>query len=145
MKGGFFNPVTFYRVGRWLQDNRVPLLPRFFEVLTYLFFKSIIPLTAEIGGGTFCSHRGIAVVLHRNCSVGNNCIIGTCVTLGGRHDDAPGGPIIGDNVYIGTGAKVLGPISVGDNAKIGANSVVLKDVPAGCTAVGIPAKIISKV
>lgn len=142
MNGGFFNAISFYRMGRWLRDRRVPLLPRLFEVMTYVFFKSIIPLSAEIGEGTFCSHRGIAVVLHRKCVVGKNCIIGTCVTLGGRHEDTPGGPVIGDNVYIGTGAKILGPIHVGDNAKIGANSVVLKDIPADCTAVGIPARFL---
>jgi len=142
MRGGTFNAVTFYRVGRWFKVNKIPVIPRLVEILIYVLFKSIIPLSAEIGQGTYCSHRGIAVVLHRRCKIGKNCIIGTCVTLGGRHDDAPGGPEIGDNVYIGTGAKILGPIKVGNNAKIGANAVVLQSVSEGATAVGIPARTI---
>lgn len=142
MRGGLFNAITFYRAGCWMRGMHIPIIPRVMEILIYVIFKSIIPLSANIGKGTFCSHRGISVVLHRRCSVGNDCIIGTCVTLGGRHEDAPGGPTIGNRVYIGTGAKILGPISVGDDVKIGANAVVLADIPAGKTAVGIPAKII---
>ena len=119
-------------------------MSRFFNFLTHLLFNSTIPSTADIGIGTYCSHRGIAVVIHKNSKVGSNCVIGTSVVLGGRHSDNPGGPQIGNNVYIGTGAKVLGPVTIGDNVSIGANSVVLTDIPENSTVVGIPARIVSR-
>lgn len=144
MKGGFFNAFALYRVGRWFYLKKIPIIPRLCEVLNYILFKSIVPLSAEIGEGSFCSHRGIAVVLHRQCKVGKNTVIGTCVTLGGRDERNPGGPTVGSNVYVGTGAKILGPVKIGDGAQIGANAVVLEDVPEGCTAVGVPAKIIRR-
>jgi len=70
-------------------------------------------------------------------------VIGTSVVLGGRHDHNPGGPKIGDNVYIGSGAKILGNITIGSNVKIGANAVVLNDVPDGASVVGIPGRVLN--
>ncbi|MBP5155834.1 MAG: serine O-acetyltransferase [Clostridia bacterium] len=97
---------------------------------------------AQIGKNLFIDH-GSAVVIGETAVIGDNCTIYQGVTLGGtgkhvgkRH------PTIGNNVMIGAGAKVLGPVTVGDNAKIAAGAVVLKDIPANCTAVGIPAKIV---
>ena len=143
MKGGLLNAVNFHRLGVWLLENNIPLLPRIVEALIFFLFNSIIPLSVKIGSGTFFSHRGIAVVLHKKSVIGNDCIIGTSVVLGGRHEFNPGGPIIGNNVYIGTGAKIIGPVTIGDNVKIGANSVVMCDVPDNYTAVGIPARLIA--
>ena len=97
---------------------------------------------AKIGKNLFIDH-GSAVVIGETAVIGDNCTIYQGVTLGGtgkhvgkRH------PTVGNNVMIGAGAKVLGPVTVGDNAKIAAGAVVLKDIPANCTAVGIPAKIV---
>lgn len=141
-RGGLYNAVSFHRVGVWLLQRRIPILPRLVEALIFFLFNSSIPLSVRIGKGTFCSHRGIAVVIHKSATIGSDCVIGTSVVLGGRHESAPGGPTIGDGVYIGTGAKIIGPVRVGDGAKIGANAVVLTDVPEGASAVGVPAKII---
>jgi serine O-acetyltransferase len=82
----------------------------------------------------------MSVVIHKKAIIGENCTIGTCVTLGGRGKGIEGAPIIGDNVYISSGAKILGPIRIGNNVIIGANSVVLKDVSDDKTVVGIPAR-----
>ena len=109
------------------------------------FFTGIeIHPGAVIGKGLFIDH-GMGVVIGETAEVGDNVTIYHGVTLGGtgkhkgkRH------PTIGNNVLIGTGAKVLGPITVGNNAKIGANSVVLHNVPEDATAVGIRAKNILK-
>jgi serine O-acetyltransferase len=70
--------------------------------------------------------------------------IGTGVVIGERGLGKGGFPLIGDDVYIGVGAKVLGNVTIGDGAKIGANAVILENIPDGATAVGVPAKIISK-
>ncbi|MGL5647511.1 MAG: serine O-acetyltransferase EpsC [Clostridium sp.] len=99
---------------------------------------------ATIGKGLFIDH-GMGVVIGETAEVGENVTIYHGVTLGGTgKDTGKRHPTIGDNVIIGSGSKVLGPINIGDNVKIGANSVVLKDIEANSTAVGIPAKIIGK-
>jgi len=84
----------------------------------------------------------MGIVINPACVIGNNVKINQQVTLGGSGDK--GCPIIGDNVYIGAGAKVLGGVRIGNNAKIGANAVVLADIPDGATAVGVPARILVK-
>ena len=84
----------------------------------------------------------MGVVIGETAEIGDNVTIYHGVTLGGTgKDNGKRHPTVGNNVIIGCGAKILGPISIGDGAKIGANSVVLKDVPKGKTAVGIPAVI----
>jgi len=99
---------------------------------------------AKIGKGLFIDH-GMGVVIGETAEIGENVVMYHGVTLGGtgslkgkRH------PTIGNNVFIGTDAKILGPITIGDGAKVGANAVVLEDVPMNATAVGVPARIIMK-
>ncbi|WP_460297420.1 serine O-acetyltransferase EpsC, partial [Clostridium perfringens] len=106
------------------------------------FFTGIeIHPGAKIGKGLFIDH-GMGVVIGETAEIGDNVTIYHGVTLGGTgKDKGKRHPTVGNNVIIGCGAKILGPISIGDGAKIGANSVVLKDVPKGKTAVGIPAVI----
>lgn len=104
-------------------------------------FNSSVPSSCVLGGGTKFAYGGIAVVIHARAVIGKNCIIGQCVTIGGRSKHYAV-PIIGDNVYIGAGAKILGPVKVGDNSVIGAGAVVLNDVPENSVVVGVPAKII---
>ena len=83
----------------------------------------------------------MGVVIGETAEIGENVLLYHGVTLGGTgKDKGKRHPTLGDNVIIGAGAKVLGPIYIGSNSKVGANSVVLKDVPEGATAVGIPAK-----
>jgi serine O-acetyltransferase len=97
---------------------------------------------AKIGRRFFIDH-GMGVVIGETAEIGDDCTLYHGVTLGGttwrkekRH------PTLGNNVVVGAGAKILGPITVGDNARIGSNSVVVKDVPAGATVVGIPGRVI---
>lgn len=92
-------------------------------------------------GGVKFAYGGIATVIHARAVIGKNCIIGQCVTIGGRSKHYKV-PVIGNNVYISAGAKILGPITIGDNCVIGAGAVVLKDVPANSVVAGVPAKII---
>lgn len=98
-----------------------------------------IPINSQIGGGLLLPHPN-GVVIHPGSKIGPNCLIFHQVNLGTRNGEGP--PIIGGHVDIGAGAKILGAVTIGDHACIGANAVVLKNVPAGKTAVGVPAKII---
>lgn len=138
------NSIDVYRVARFFRVRRLGVLASFFDMLNYLVFGCIVPSHAAIGSGTRIEHRGVAVVINRKTIIGSRCSIGAQVVLGGRGKDVPGAPVIGDGVYLGAGAKVLGAVNIGDGAVIGANSVVLTDVPAGATAVGIPARVLQK-
>ena len=101
-----------------------------------------IDLNAQIGGGLLMPHPN-GIVIHPDVVIGPNCLIFQQVTLGtgGR---IPGCPTLGGHVDVGAGAKILGGVTVGDHAKIGANAVVLDNVPAGATAVGAPARTITR-
>lgn len=111
----------------------------------FRFFTNIeIHPGAQINGTLFIDH-GAGIVIGETAIIGNEVTIYHGVTLGGTgKDKGKRHPTVGNKVVIGAGAKVLGPINIGDNSKVGSNSVVLKDVPAGATAVGIPARNIVK-
>jgi len=110
-------------------------------VINRLIFGAFIPPSAIIRSGCRFSYGGSGVVIHARASIGYNCTIGPCVTIGGRSRryDVP---ILGDNVYVGGGAKVLGNIVIGNNVIIGANAVVISNLDDNVIAVGIPAKVI---
>jgi len=133
--------LKIHSVSRFFK--KIKALSSFLDYINYLFFNVWIPANAKIGKGTKLSKGGIAVVIHRRAVIGENCIIGSCVTIGGRSKKYEV-PVIGNNVYIATGAKILGSITIGDNSIIGANSVVINDIPENSTAVGIPAKIVKQ-
>ncbi len=96
---------------------------------------------AQIGKGLFIDH-GMGVVIGETTIIGDNCLLYQGVTLGGTgKDKGKRHPTLGNNVMVGAGAKVLGPIEIGDNVKIAANAVVLKPVPSNSTAVGVPARV----
>lgn len=111
-----------------------------------LRFACEIAYTADIHPSVNFAHYALGVVVGHSAVIGENTKILQNVCIGGRRglvdETGRSNPLIGKNVIIGVGACVLGPVKIGDNARIGANAVVLKDVPEGCTAVGIPARII---
>lgn len=134
--------MLLHRIAHFLWTLRVPVLPRAISQISRFLTGIEIHPGATIGDGLFIDH-GMGVVIGETAVIGNNCTIYQNVTLGGtgkqtgkRH------PTLGDNCFIGSGARVLGNITLGNNVKVGANSVVLKDVPDGATAVGVPAKFI---
>ncbi len=135
-----------YRVAAWLRRHRVPLIPRFLETWNRVMCGLSIGPPVVLGPGAYFPHG--QVVIDGIVSIGARCVFSPYVTIGlsSKMDDNGEpvlyGPTIGDNVLIGTGAKVLGPVQIGDGARIGANAVVLTDVPAGATAVGVPARVI---
>ena len=137
-----FQAITMHRFIHFLWNLRIPFLPRMLSQISRFLTGLEIHPGAKIGKGYFCDH-GAGVVIGETTRIGINCVMFHNVTLGGtgkhigkRH------PTIGNNVLIGTGATLLGPITVGDNVKIGANSfVVMRDVPSHCTVAGSPATI----
>jgi serine O-acetyltransferase len=117
------------------------IFAKFFELLNYLIFSNAISAKVEIGTGTKFWHRGLECEVHFNAQIGNKCKIFPNVMIGDICPDGkPNGvaPQIGNNVFIGTDAIILGRI--GDNCVIAANSVVLKDVPENSRVGGVPAK-----
>jgi serine O-acetyltransferase len=131
--------MFWFRLGTWCANKRIPLARGFFSAMLYYFHGLELQIGADIGGGLYIAHpRGVVMIASR---IGRNCSVIANVTVGMRNEHAF--PDIGDDVFIGAGARVLGNIKIGNGAKIGANAVVIDDVPAGATVVGIPARIIS--
>lgn len=134
------NPVSYYRLARWLYLRRIPLLPRVITRLSVLLFHCYIPCSVEIGEGFEVGYWGMGIVIHPEVKIGRNVFVAHGVTIGGRNE-SPNVPRIEENVYIATGAKVLGDVTIGSGSIIGANAVVIRTVPPRCIAVGIPARI----
>ena len=142
------NAVDLYRLGNWFYVRRVPIVPGLIRNIIFILFNSYVPVSAHIGKGSVLAYGGIGVVIHANAVIGENCVIGQNVTIGAIEGYASSEvnhcPVIGNNCYIATGAKVLGGITIGDNCQIGAGAVVLKDAPANSVLVGMPAKVIKQ-
>ncbi len=137
--------VLFYRIAHWFWMKRLYLAGRFISHLGRFFTGIEIHPGAKIGRRFFVDH-GMGVVVGETAEIGDNVLLYHGVTLGGtswkkvkRH------PTIGSNVVVGTGAKILGPITVGDNTRVGANSVVVTDIPPNSIVVGIPGKVVFRV
>lgn len=128
-----------HRIAHFLYRKKIFFVARLISQISRFFTGIEIHPGATVGKGLFIDH-GMGVVIGETAEIGDNVVIYHQVTLGGTgKDTGKRHPTIGDNVVIGAGAKVLGPICIGNNVKIGANSVVLRDVPSESTAVGIPA------
>lgn len=133
-----------YRISHYFYTKKLFFLARLISQLSRFFTGIEIHPGATIGKGLFIDH-GMGVVIGETAEVGDDVTIYHGVTLGGTgKDKGKRHPTVGNRVTIGSGAKILGPINLGDDCKVGSNSVVLKDVPAGATAVGIPARNIIK-
>ena len=133
--------TILYRIAHYLRGIKLPLLPRVISQFGRFITGIEIHPGATIGKGFFMDH-GTGVVIGETTVIGDNVTLFQGVTLGGtgkqtgkRH------PNIGNNVVVGTGAKVLGNITIGENSYIGANAVVIKDVPANSTVVGVPGRV----
>ncbi len=136
--------VLIYRLQAWAKANGIPLLPNLLRRVTMIMAGVSIGDRVSIGPGLLIDHGH--VVIDGVTTIGPLCSIAPHVTLGlntGGPDVSFEGPKIGKFVFIGTGAKILGGVTIGENARIGANAVVLNDVPANCTAVGVPARVIA--
>ncbi len=130
--------VVGHRLNHWLWDKKWYWLARFLSHLIRWLTGIEIHPGANIGRRFFIDH-GMGVVIGETSVIGDDCTLYQGVTLGGTSwEKVKRHPTLGNNVVVGAGAKVLGPINIGDGARIGSNSVVVKDVPAGATVIGIP-------
>jgi len=131
-----------YRLCHRLYTRGMAGAARKLETVNRFLTGADISCSAEIGEGLALPHSG-GVVIGGLCVIGRNCVIYQQVTLGyrGDHDRSDGQPHVGNDVMVGAGAKILGPVKIGDGAVVGANAVVVSDVPAGALAVGIPAQV----
>lgn len=135
--------ISLYRIAHFFWVIRLKLIARMVSNITRFLTGIDIHPAAKIGKGLVIDH-GMGVVIGESTQIGEDVLIYQEVTLGGTGNlkDEKRHPTVCSHVMIGAGAKVLGNIKLGPHARIGANAVVLKDVPAGATAIGIPARII---
>lgn len=139
-----FHALLWYRAAHFLYKLNLKFMARLLSQLGRWFTGIEIHPGAIIGRGLMIDH-GMGVVIGETTIIGNDCTIYQCVTLGGTgKETGKRHPTLGNNVMVGSGAKILGPFKVGDNAKIAAGAVVLSEVPADCTAVGIPARVVRR-
>lgn len=142
--------TIFYRLSRFFVLIDIPVIKIVFHLVAFIIFKfseivlgvTISPGT-EIGPGLYIGHSRL-IIIHHDVKIGAGLSIAHGVTIGTKGLGAQGAPVLGDNVFIGAGAKILGNIRIGNHVKVGANAVVLEDVPDGATVVGIPAKVVRK-
>ena len=133
-----------YRIAHWLHRHGCRFLARAISQWSKMWTGIEIHPGAKIGRRLVIDH-GMGIVIGETAEIGDDCLIYHGVTLGGTgKDSGKRHPTIGNNVLIGTGAKVLGPFKVGDNSRIAANSVVLSEIPPDSTAVGIPARVVRR-
>jgi serine O-acetyltransferase len=141
---GAWPAVVCFRIKKWAWRKGIPFVPFICDTVNRIFWGVLIADHVRIDRGLCLAHG--YVVIDGGTSIGKNCSINPYVTIGLTNSSKVGfslrGPALGDNVYIGTGAKILGPVTIGDNVKIGANAVVITDIPDNHTAVGAPARAI---
>ena len=134
----------WHKRAKWLYNHKVPILPKLIHKMMRIIFACDLPFTSDIGENVGFFHNGLGVVIHRHAKIGSGSKIYQNVTIGGngKNSEFNGVPVLGENVFVGCGAVITGPIIIGDNAKIGANSVVTKSVPPYAVVMGAPAQVI---
>lgn len=137
-----YKAVRKYRRAHWFHIHNMKFIARWLSQRARNKTGVEIHPAATIGKGLVIDH-GMGVVIGETTVIGDNCLIYQNVTLGGTgKEHGKRHPTLGDNVMVGSGAKVLGPFKVGDNSRIAAGAVVLTEIPPNCTAVGVPARVV---
>ncbi len=137
-----FHAIFDYRIAHFFYKIKLYFIARLISQNSRFFTGIEIHPGAKIGRGFFIDH-GAAVVIGETTEIGENCTIYQAVTLGGTgKDTGKRHPTLGDDVMIGAGAKVLGPVKIGSHSKVAAGAVVLSDIPDHATAVGVPARVV---
>lgn len=132
--------MKLVRLMEFCRQKKILFLAKILTRYMRVIYACEIPVGTKIGKNVLFKHNGLGVVVHPKTIIGDNSRIYQNVSLAGRH--GRGAPIIGENVFIGAGACVLGGVTIGNNAVIGANAVVISDVPENAVVGGVPAKIL---
>ena len=134
--------LLMYRISHFFYNKKRFFIARLISQISRFLTGIEIHPGAQIGMGTLIDH-GSGVVIGETSIIGDRVTIYQGATIGatGNETEFKRHPTLGDDIVVGSGSKILGPVNIGDNCKIGANSVVLRDMPANSTAVGVPAKI----
>lgn len=138
-----FQAVLSYRLRHWLKRKRISFLNSIIEYVTEVITNVEIPAETTIGKGMIIYHGG-PVLINSGAKIGENVSIRPGLVIGGDYD-GNGVPVLGNNIEIGVGVKIIGDIALGDNISIGANAVVIKSFPSNCVLVGIPARDVKRV
>jgi len=136
--------ILLYRIAHFFWKIGMPFIPRYISEMARELTGIEIHPGAEIGSDFFIDH-GTGCVIGETTEIGNNVTLFSGVVLGGTNiKPVKRHPTLGNNIVVGTGAKILGPVNIGDNVKIGANSVVVTDVPPNSVVVGVPGRVVSR-
>ena len=143
--------IASYRLSNWLYVDkpialiRIPLKLFSFVSVKWcvVFMEMDLDPQATIGGGLYIGHIG-GVHINPGAVLGRNCDVAHRVTIGASAMGRKGAPVVGDDVYIGTGATLVGKIKIGNGAKISANTLVISNIPAGATVMGVPGRIVMR-
>ncbi|MCB1157083.1 MAG: serine O-acetyltransferase [Leptospiraceae bacterium] len=134
--------LWLHKIAHFLYKLHIPILPRFINTFSRFLTGLDIHPGANIASGIMIDH-GMGVVIGETAEIGKGCLIYQGVTLGGTgKENGKRHPTLKENVVVGSGAKILGNITIGSNVRIGAGSIVIKDVPPNCTVVGLPGYIV---
>jgi serine O-acetyltransferase len=136
--------MSIYNMANFFDRKHLRILSKMFFYVNYFLHNSYIPSGCQIGKTSKFAYGGIGVVIHDRARIGEGCLIGQGITIGGRNGIKEV-PVIENNVYIGAGARILGNVKIGHDTIIGPNAVVLMDIPSYSVAAGVPAKIIAKI
>lgn len=135
------NAIKFYRLMRWLYVHKIPLLPKFVQLLIFLIYNSKVTGDSVIGKGTYFVCNGIATVLIPGTAIGDNCVLGLRFSTV-RKFPYKNVPQLGNNVWCGPNVVIAGPVIIEDDVIVAGNSFVDKSVPRGAIVAGCPARIV---
>lgn len=137
------NLIDFYKIAHWAYKKNIPLIQPLIKIVIFVLFNSVVPSSVQIGKGSRFMYGGIGCVIHKRAIIGERVCIGQGITIGRKLKESC--PVIGSDVYIGAGSRILGDINIGDNVIIGANSVVVNDIPSNSIVAGSPGKVLKKI
>lgn len=138
------NAIKLYRIGNFFYSKKIKLISKMFTYINLLMHNSYIPSSCVIGKETKIAYGGIGVVIHARVKIGNHCLIGQGITIGGRNG-LNEVPVIEDNVYIGAGGRILGNITIGHDSIIAPNAVITKNVEPYSVMGGVPARKMNEI
>jgi serine O-acetyltransferase len=136
--------INIYRIGHFFYNKNMRRISKVFDYINLLLFNSYIPSSCKIGKDTLIAYGGIGVVIHSRAIIGDHCMIGQGITIGGRNGETDV-PTIEDNVYLGAGCRIIGDIKVGHDSIVAPNSVVTKSFAPYSVLAGVPAKVINEI